>query len=242
MIVLIYGAQTDKVREASKIRLDGLRRKRPDAEFFRMDDEDFDEARFEELIFGQGLFDKKFIVHLDRVLENKEAREYILKHLKELADSENGFIITEYKLAKPTFEKLKKVAVKTEVFDTKKIETKQEFNIFSLADALGRKDKKNLWVLYTQALKNDIAPEQIHGTFFSQIKNILLIKKAQKQGVKTSELGLHPFVVKKTTGFVKNFSQEELKKYSRDLLHIYHQARGGGDELDVGLEKFILSL
>ena len=242
MIILIYGSQTDKVREISRLRLEGLKNKRPDASFFRMDDEEFNEAQFEELIFGQGLFDKKFIVHLDRVLENKEAREYILKYLNELAESENGFIITEYKLAKPTLEKIKKVAVKTEIFDTKKIETKQEFNIFALSDALGKKDKKNLWVLYVQALKNNVAPEQIHGTFFSQIKNMLLVKKAEEQGIKTSELGLHPFVVKKTVSVVKNFTTKELEKHSRDLLHIYHQARGGGDELDVGLEKFILSL
>ena len=68
------------------------------------------------------MFDKKFIVHLDRVMEKKEVREYILKHLKELADSENAFVLTENKLAKPTFTKIEKVSVKTEIFDDKKVE------------------------------------------------------------------------------------------------------------------------
>ena len=181
MIVFVYGQEVDKVLIQAKKRLEGLKTKRPDAGFFKMDDESFDEAQFEELIFSQGLFDKKFIVHLHRVMENKDAREFILKHLDELAESENAFIVSENKLAKPTFNKLEKVAVKTEVFDTKQIEKKtQEFNIFALGDALGRKDKKNLWVLYTQALRADMAPEQIHETLFTQIKNIALLKRAEK--------------------------------------------------------------
>ena len=60
--------------------------------------------------------------------------------------------------------------------------------------------------------------------------------------VKTNELGLHPFVVKKAIGFTKNFSQEELEELSRKLVTIYHDARRGGDELPVALEKFVLSL
>ncbi len=244
MIIFVYGTDIDKVREVSRKHLDTLIGKRPDAGFFKMDDETFNEAKFEELIFSQGLFDKKFIVHLDRALSNKDAREFITKHLKELAESENAFVITESKLAKPTFEKIKKVAFKTEVFEAPHtaMVDKPEFNIFSLADALGRKDKKQMWVLLYKALRSGTTPEQIHGTLFAQVKNMAFIKRAEKDKEKTSELGLHPFVVKKATGFTKNFSQEELEKLSRKLVTIYHDARRGGDELPVALEKFVLSL
>ena len=177
-------------------------------------------------------------------MENKEAREFVIKHLKELTESDNAFVITESKLAKPTFEKIKKAAIKTDVFDAPVIikADKQDFNIFSLGDALGRKDKKQLWVLLYKALRSGITPEQIHGTLFAQVKNIAFIKCAETDGVKTNTLGLHPFVVKKTTGFTKNFSQKELEKLSRKSLTIYHAARGGGDELPIALEKFVLSL
>ncbi len=244
MIIFVYGTDIDKVRKISSKNLETLTLKRPDAGFFKMDDETFDEAKFEELIFSQGLFDKKFIVHLDRVMENKEAREFIIKNLKELAKSENAFVIAESKLAKPTFEKIKKVAFKTEVFEelTRSKGNKPEFNIFSLADALGKKDKKTAWVLLYKALRAGITPEQIHGTLFAQVKNMAFIKRAENEKVKTSELGLHPFVVKKATGFTKNFSQDELEKLSRKLVTIYHDARRGGGELPVALEKFVLSL
>ena len=255
MIIFIYGTDTDKIRETSRKHLDTLKSKRPDAGFFKMDDETFDEAKFEELIFSQGLFDKKFIVHLDRALSNKEAREFIIKHLSELTESENAFVITENKLAKPTFEKIKKEAFKTEVFEASRtaVAEKPEFNIFSLADALGRKDKKQMWVLLYKALRAGTTPEQIHGTLFAQVKNMAFIKRAETpasakssgeamEKVKTSDLGLHPFVVKKATGFVKNFSQDELEELSRKLVTIYHDARRGGDELPVALEKFVLKI
>jgi DNA polymerase III delta subunit len=243
MILFIYGTDTDQVRAQAHKNLEVLKKKRPEAGFFKMDDESFDAVKFEELIFSQGLFDKKFIVHLHHALENKEAREFILEHLEELAESDNAFVISEKKLTKPTYTKLEKVAYKTEMFDTKETESKKtEFNIFALGDALGKKDKKNLWTLYVQALSKGLTPEQIHGTLFNQIKNITLIKRAEKEGVQTSKLGLHPFVVTKTKGFAKNFSEKELENLSRKLLHIYHKARGGGDELDVALEKFVLTL
>ena len=68
MIIFIYGTDTDKIRKISRKHLDTLIGKRPDAGFFKMDDETFNETKFEELIFSQGLFDKKFIVHLDRAM------------------------------------------------------------------------------------------------------------------------------------------------------------------------------
>lgn len=242
MIVFVYGSDMDKVRAMSKSRIDGLRQKRPDAGFFVMDDETFNEAQFDELIFSQGLFDKKFIVHLDRVLENnKEAREYILEHLDALAASENGFVITEYSLAKPTFLKIKKLAVKTEVFEKAKAEKKTEFNIFALADAIGAKDKKRMWVLLMQAYRAGLAPEQIHGVVVGQIRNIALIKRADKEKVDAGSLGLHPFIVTKAKGFAKNFTDKELEDHSRTLVYMYHGARGGEEELGVALERFVLS-
>ena len=243
MIVFVYGSDIDKVNKEATSRLESLRTKRPDAGFFKMDDETFEEVRFEELIFGQGLFDKKFIVHLQRVMENKEARECILTHLEELAESENAFVISENKLTKPTFTKIQKVAYKTYLHELNTVEKKQnEFNIFALGDALARKDKKNLWLLYIQALRAGLSPEQIHGTLYTQIKNIALIKRVEQEGGDPKSLGLHPFVVSKTKGFVRNFDEQEIEHFSRRLLHIYHHARAGGDELDSALEKFVLTL
>jgi len=244
MIVFVYGTDTEKVSKTSRKNLDTLIKKRPDATFFKMDDETFEETKFEELIFSQGLFDKKFIVHLDRALSNKDTLEFVVKHLDELAESESAFVITENKLAKGAFEKIKKVAFRTEVFE-ENVSTKPnktEFNIFLLADALGKRDKKTSWVLLYKALHTGIAPEQIHGTIFAQIKNMALIKRAEEEKVKTSDLGLHPFVVKKASSFAKNFTREELENLSRKLVIIYHDAHRGGDELSLALEKFILKL
>jgi DNA polymerase III delta subunit len=244
MIILVYGTDTDKVRGTAGKHLNTLRTKRPDAEFFNMSNENFSQSDFEELIFSQGLFDKKFIVQLESVLElSEEAREFVLKNLGELAKSENAFVISERKLLKPVVAKLEKVAFKIENFEmADEGKEKQKFNIFSLGDALGMKDKKQLWVLYTKALRAGIAAEQIHGILFAQVKAIAMVKRAKKDKVDAKKTGLNPFVVSKALGFEKNFTEEEVEGLSRELLFIYHNIRDEGGEMEVELEKFVLGL
>jgi DNA polymerase III delta subunit len=244
MIILVYGTDSDKVRATAGKHLNTLRTKRPDAEFFSMSNETFDRAGLEELIFSQGLFDKKFIVQLESVLElNEEGREFVLKNLNELAKSENAFVISERKLLKPIVSKLEKVAFKVENFEMiDEGKEKQKFNIFSLGDALGTKDKKQLWVLYTKALRAGIVAEQIHGILFAQVKAIAMVKRAKKEGVDAKKTGLNPFVVSKALEFEKNFTEEEVEKLSRELVRIYHGIRDVGGDMETELEKFVLGL
>ncbi|MFH1858726.1 MAG: hypothetical protein ABIJ80_00435, partial [Patescibacteria group bacterium] len=157
MIILIYGTDIDSVLKVSRKHLDTLIIKRPEARFFKIDNENFQQAEFEELICGQGLFDRKFIVQLDRVFENTEAKDFILQNVTKMAESENAFVITEDKLTKPIFEKIKKVALKTEEFNKKEV-TKKEFNIFLLTDAFGKRDKKQMWILLYQVLRAGLKP------------------------------------------------------------------------------------
>ncbi|MBU0722947.1 hypothetical protein KJ973_03195 [Patescibacteria group bacterium] len=241
MIILIYGTDIDSVLKVSRKHLDTLIIKRPEARFFKIDNETFQQAEFEELICGQGLFDRKFIVQLDRVFENTEAKDFILQNVTKMAESENAFVITEDKLTKPIFEKIKKVALKTEEFNKKEV-TKKEFNIFLLTDAFGKRDKKQMWILLYQVLRAGLKPEQIHGVLFSQVKNIAFVKWAEKEKIEPNQLSIHPFAQKKARSFVKNFSQTEIESLSRQLLTIYHNAHMGGDELPIALEKFVLNL
>jgi len=239
MIIFISGTDINKILKVSRKHLDTLISKRPEARFFKIDNETFQQIELEELFCGQGLFDKKFIVRLDRVFENTEAKDFILQNITQMAESENAFILTEGKLTKPIFEKIKKVALKTEEFNKTEV-IKKEFNVFLLADALGKKDKKQMWILLYQALRAGLSPEQIHGVLFTQVKNIAFVKCAEKEKIELNQLNIHPFALKKAIGFTKNFSQTEIENLSRQLLIIYHNARMGGDELPTALEKFVL--
>ena len=58
MIYLLHGADTDKARTKMRELSDALRKKQPDAAYFRMDAEHWSQAELEEYCGGQGLFSK----------------------------------------------------------------------------------------------------------------------------------------------------------------------------------------
>lgn len=238
MLYFLHGTDSKKSREKLHELTDTLHKKKPDAELFKIEGEQWDAARFEEFLSGQGLFENKYIVVLDKVFENAEAKASVAGSLKEIAESDNIFIFLEGAVDAPTLKKIEKHAQKTQEFEEKEKTAPKTFNIFSLTDAFGRRDKKQLWVLYEQALASGSEPEEIHGILFWQLKSILTAVSAKS----ATESGLKPFVFQKATGFARNYSREELQKMSGRFVEIYHNARRGISEMEIGLEKFILGM
>lgn len=239
MLYFLYGSDKDKARQKAADLVAALQKKKPDASFFKLTLENWSEGSFEEYIGGQGLFENKYIVLADGLMEDKPTKEFISKRLKDLHESQNVFIFREGELDKATLTKAEKNSEKVQEFALKGVEEKkEEFKIFVLTDALGRRDKKALWILYHEAKNANVEDEQIHGILFWQVKNMLL---AQKTG-SAKEAGLNPFVYSKSQGFGRNFKEGELSKLSSQLVHLYHDARKGIHDLDVALEKWILSV
>jgi DNA polymerase III delta subunit len=250
MIYFLYGNDWEKARKKLNELLDILAKKKPNASLFKMDDETWSEAQFEELLGGQGLFEKKYIVVFDKVFTNKEAKESVLEKLKELKDSENVFLFLEEKVDKPTLSRIEKVAEKVQSFEKIGEKGRQfgleggkffpisEFNIFSISDAFGRRDKKDLWILFRKACERNIAPEEIHGLIFWQLKNMAIVKQL-KTPVSS---GLKPFVFQRASSFAKNYSDDEIRKISSELANIYHNSRRGLADFETALEMFILSM
>lgn len=248
MIYLLYGNDFKKARENLHKMTGGLLVKKPDAELFKLDVENWSEVMFEELVFGQGLFEKKYIVILDSLFENEEIKDFILNKLDDLKKSESIFIFIEKKIDKATLIKIEKRAEKTQDFvskdkvgsrsfsmDNKSFDLK-DFNIFSLADALGCRNKKDLWVLYQRAIAKEASAEEIHGLLFWQLKSMLLAISSKS----SEESGLKPYVFNKSKSFARNYSEKELKKMSGDLVAMYHDAHRGLVDFNVALEKWIL--
>jgi len=240
MIYLLYGSDTEKARTKLHDLVGSLIKKKPDASHVKINDETFDESEIDQLTGGMGLFSSKSIIELDNVFRNKDAKEVILKRIKELKESENIFVILEGELNKTELTKFEKNAEKVQEFELKTLKDvkKEEFKIFSLTDAFGRRDKKQLWVLYTKAKMHDVSDEEIHGILFWQVKSLLLALQTKSP----QESGLNPFVHQKSVGFGNNYSLPELKAISSKLISIYHNARRGIHDFDVALEKFILEV
>ncbi|MEK7463723.1 MAG: hypothetical protein AAB610_01220 [Patescibacteria group bacterium] len=217
MIYFYHGTDTDKARMKAHELIDSLRKKKPDAAFFNISSENFSIAQLQEYIGGQGLFSNKYIVFLDRLCGNREVKAEFIVLLKEISESENIFIVLEGKIDKATVTKIEKKSEKTVTFDLKEKEKKEEdSNVFELANALGRKDKKELWMLYREYIGKGSAPEELHGILFWKAKTMML------------------------AGGSSVWSQEELLKLLDGLITVYHEARRGNHELETGLEAFLL--
>ncbi len=237
MIYLLYGADKDKARTKANELVQSLLKKKPDASFFKITSENWNESVLQEYIGSQGLFEQKYIVLLDGLFELKDAKEITLKILKEMKESPHIFIFREGELDKPTLGKFERNAVKVQEFSEKgEAVKKKEFNLFSMTDALGQRDKKNLWVLYQKAKQAGMEDEQIHGTLFWQVKSMIIAAGSKNAG----EAKLNPFVFSKASAYAKNFSEEELIKLSGNLVTLYHDSRRGVHDLDRALEGFIL--
>ncbi len=249
MLYFLYGDDVKKSREKLKFLLSSLFSKKPNAGFFKIDIDNFSEVKLQELITSQGLFENKYIVQLDNLFEDKIISKLLINKLEDLQQSENIFILFEKKVNGSLLKKIEKNVAKTQEFCLKKSKerlftTEEEtfrlgnFNIFDLADCLGNRNKKKLWVLYQKTRARNIPTEEVSGILFWQLKVMFQALKS-----KTAEqAGLKSFVFNKAKKYLKNYSGEELKKMSSRLVFLYHNSRRSGLELNLALEKFILEL
>ncbi len=251
MLYLLHGTDFKKSREKLHIMVDSLLKKKPDASFFKLDISNFSESQLDEFILSQGLFEQKYIVQMDGLLENIKTRDFVMDKIKEISESDNIFVFIEENLTKPVLKKVEKVAHKVQEFGSvAKASGRKfgviggseldlgEFNIFDLADAFGRRDKKNLWVLYQKAKMRNIPDEEIHGIINWQLRSVLVAKKSKD----IKESGLKPFVYNKSLRFAGNFQEVELETLSSKMVSIYHDARRGLVEFGVEMERFVLGV
>lgn len=249
MIYLLYGDDTKKSGEKLKSLLSFLFSKKPNVSFFKLDIDNFSETKLEEFIFSQGLFEQKYIVQLDGLLENKDFSELLIGKLEELQKSENIFIVLERKINNSLLKKIERYTTQKQEFSLKKNKERlfatekgtfrlRDFKIFDLAIYFGNRDKKDLWVLYQKTKIKNIPAEEVCGILFWQLKVMFLVLKSQT----VQQTGLKPFVFNEAKRYLKHYSEPELKKMSADLVFLYHNARRSGLTLDLALEKFILGL
>ncbi len=241
MIYCHYGSDGEKARARSKAVIAALKQKRPDAEFFRVTSESWSPEAAEQFIEGQGLFERKFIVFFDGVLESTETKTWTVERLDAFKASENAFVFLERSLDAVSVKAFEKVAQEIKSFDAAKPVNrfgKGDFNTFALADALGERDKKKLWVLLSEALMNGFSPEEISGVLAWQVKSMHAAALAHN----ASESGLKPFVFMKSRRYADNYSREELLGLSRALLSMYHDSHRGLSDFSSALERFAFSL
>jgi DNA polymerase III delta subunit len=112
MYYLIYGENYKKRKAKRDSLVEAFKKKRPGAEVFEIETENFEEDKLDELLFSQGLFEKKYIVIGKKFFGTKETQDVFLKKLPEIAKSPNVFLFLEDGLLKTL---LKKIETQTPV-------------------------------------------------------------------------------------------------------------------------------
>ncbi len=239
MIYFFYGDSPETRKAFLKTR-ETLSQKQPDAGVFAFNEENFSPAILEEYISGQGLFYIKYIVSFANLFETEHASELINK-LPEMQKASHVFLVRERLLPQKVCAQIKKYSEKVWGVEKKQFGREEKGNspnVFLLADAVGKRNKKEAWTFFVKMHQAGISPEELHGVIFWQIKSIALAEKAKNP----SEAGLSPFVFQKAKKFSKNFTSEETQSLLSRLVSIYHQSREGGSDLNTSLEIFVLDI
>ncbi|MEK7156307.1 MAG: hypothetical protein AAB790_00695, partial [Patescibacteria group bacterium] len=163
---------------------------------------------------GGGMFEESRVVVLNGILANEEMRTMLFDSLAQIRDSEETFFVLEEKPDAATRKQIEKYAEGSERYD--KAGEKKGGDIFAIANALRRADKKALWVNYQRQLAENAAPEAIHGVLFWAAKDMFLKSGSLEQ-------------------------QNRAKNLITRLAELPHEARRQGEELEYALERFVLS-
>ncbi len=241
MIYVFYGLNKEDMRKGARDFLDDLLDKNEQSQIERIYPEDLGEDKVNDFILSQGLFGEPRIIAMEGILGNDKASTMILDKIGEINSSPNMFIFLEEDLDSKTLEILKDNIDKIFYFKNKKDgKIAEKFNIFSITDALGRRDRKAAWIFYQKAVLASVSPEEVHSILIWQVKSIILAKKWGEAGAES--LGMKPFVFNKAKSFSKNFKEKEIMELSSRLVDVYHGSRRGIVSFEEALERLILDL
>lgn len=240
MLYSFYGTDTAKSHAKAKVFVDSLRTKKPDATFLFVDSSSWDPMVVQENAGGQGLFSSKYIIYLDRVCEKKDNVDSLLDAMDIMKTSDNIFVILEGKVNADLKKSIEKYSDKSVVTDAVEVKfgKSNDFNIFTLADAVGERNAKKAWAIYRTAVEKGHEPEAIIGTLFWQVKSMLQAISAKS----VSESGLSPFVYSKAKKASEKYSKEETSNFLKDLLKIYHDGHRGECDIELSIEKLLLRI
>jgi DNA polymerase III delta subunit len=163
---------------------------------------------------GGGMFAAPRAVVFENVLTHDETAPLLFGALESLSKSEDSFFILEEKVDAATRKRIEKYATVSERFDAQKKE--RDSQVFDLANALQRGDRKQLWVSYMREVAKGTAPEMIHGVLFWAAKQHAL----------------------RSSGEVRSKTLQRVQL----LAALPHQARRQGYDLEYALEQFVLSV
>ncbi len=123
---------------------------------------------------------------------------------------------------------------------------KTDENIFALTDAISQKRKDLAMELLEKEIESGVAEQYLLHMIQRNFKILLKIRQALDSGYAqrqiATDLKLHPFVVQKSIGQVRNFSLDFLKKIFSHLIKIDREFKTGKTDLKTALSLLIAKI
>lgn len=230
MLAVFFGTDRTSVRDAAKAYTD-----KAGEAVTALDESTYISGQIGSSVGATSLFGGSEVFLLDTPSSDDDFYSEVLEHLSDMANSENTFVVMEAALLADPKKKYGKHASVIEEFTAAKAE---RFNSFAIADALARKDKKQMWVLLQQAKLAGLREEEIIGMLWWQLKALRLAARTSSP----EEAGMKDFPYKKAKQSLSKFETGEVDRLSRSLLELYHHGHQGLRDLDVALEEWVLTV
>lgn len=126
------------------------------------------------------------------------------------------------------------------------VKSNLDTNIFKTLDALAFRDKKTALKLLHEHLEQGENEIYLLTMLIYQVRTLLKLKDLMERNVPYYSLakksGLHPFVVKKSSGQLRNFSLEGLKKIYQRLLEIDFNLKKGKLDGQTALDLLVAEI
>jgi len=199
-----------------------------------IDADTYQKGTIANAVGAQSLFGGETIYLFDTPSSDVLFDEEVHELLPALGESTTVFVVVEGTLLAAQ----KKAYQKFGEVEECKSTAKERFNVFALADALSRRDKKTLWMGLCEAKREGLVAEEIIGTLWWQLKALRLASITRH----AEEAGMKDFPYNKAKRSLSHFREGELEALSHTLLSLYHQGHQGEVDIDLALERWALSV
>lgn len=230
MLKVFCGNDQIKVRQQALGFIEQLREQGLSIE--AIDSDNYESGKITEAAVKVSLFGGEMACLIDMPSLDKEMLAEVTDNLAVLAKSPHKFVVIEGALLAEEKKKWSKYAEVEE----NKAGAATRFNTFALADALARRDRKSLWLIWNEARLSGIATEELIGILWWQLKALRLSALTKS----AEEAGMKDYPYQKAKRALLKFKADETETLSHVLLDTYHQSRLGGLDLDLAIERWLL--
>lgn len=122
------------------------------------------------------------------------------------------------------------------------VRPKIESEIFRTIDSLAERDRPRALRFLDKHLEKGESPFYVFSMFIYQFRNLLSVKSAAGEFIRLKKIGLHPFVLKKTSLEASCFSLAELKNIYQKIFEMDLAIKTGQISADNGLRMLVAAV